>query len=51
MVWTVKTIIQATILVIAILAAILFRKTIKRIYQATMQPIIRKSAEAFRVGL
>ena len=46
-----KTVIQAILLALATLAVILFRKSIKRIYQATLKPVVAKSIEAFRVGL
>ena len=46
-----KTIVQVILLALAALVVILFRKSIKRIYQATLKPVVIKSIEAFRVGL
>ncbi len=46
-----KTVIQAILLVLAALVFILFRRSIRRIYQATLKPVVLKSVEAFRVGL
>ncbi len=46
-----KTVIQVILLALAALVVILFRRSIKRIYQATLKPVVLKSVEAFRVGL
>jgi len=46
-----KTIVQVILLALAALVAILFRRSIKRIYCATVKPVVTKSVEAFRVGL
>ena len=47
----IKATIQIVLVVIAALAVILFRKSIRRIYQATVKPVVTRSVEAFRVGL
>jgi hypothetical protein len=46
-----KAIAQIVFCVTVALVGILFRKSIKRIYSATVKPVVTKTVEAFRVGL
>jgi hypothetical protein len=46
-----KTVVQVTLLALAAFVVVLFRRSIKRIYQATLKPVVMKGINALRVGL
>ena len=47
----IKMAIRLALVATAMLLVFLFRKSIRRIYEAMVKPIVTKSITAFRVGL
>lgn len=47
----VKSTLQAVLLALAVFAVILFRRSIRRIYLATIKPVVMKGINVVRVGL
>ena len=46
-----KPTVKIAIAVLVVLGAVLFRRSIKKAYQATVKPAVSKTVEVFRAGL
>jgi len=46
-----KPVIKVGAVTVAVISVVLFRKSLKRIYEATVKPAIKSTCEAFKKGL